>query len=292
MSSLSSIEPADRVKPAAVKMSCMEIWGGNGEHDSAISVPGIDAWVVSHPQPGHRKGGDIHYVSRCGAGHIIRFVVADVSGHGEEAAEVASVLRSLMRRYITTLDQAKFARALNREFARRSSDGTFATAILATYYTVKKHLVLVNAGHPAPLWYRADKREWRIVCPDMPECTHQLANLPLGVISPTHYQQFALPLAKDDIVLIYTDSLTEAKNAEGRQLGEAGLLDIARRLDTSCPLTFRDALLRAVAEYRGNTPPDDDMTLLLLQHNAADPPWPSVGETLRSIGKMMRLIRV
>jgi serine phosphatase RsbU (regulator of sigma subunit) len=270
----------------------MEIWGGNGAEDSAISVPGIDAWIRSEPEPGHRNGGDIHYVSRCGSGHIVRFAVADVSGHGEEASELAGTLRSLMRRYITTLNQAKFARALNREFTRRADEGMFATAILATYFTKQDHLVVVNAGHPAPLWYRADKREWQVLCPDMPDCSRKLANLPLGVISPTQYAQFAVPLAKGDIVLIYTDAFVEAKSPDGRPLGQAGLLDIVRRLDPSDPLAFREAILKAVDDYRGHTPPDDDMTLLLLQHNGADPPWPSFGETLRSVGKMMRLIKV
>lgn len=292
MSVIETIQRPEGPRPASVKLNCMEIWGGNGEHDSAITVPGVDAWVYSRPQPGNRRGGDIHYVSKCGAGHIIRFAVADVSGHGEQVAGAASLLRSLMRRYITTLNQAKFARELNREFARRSSDGMFATAILATYFTERDHLVLVNAGHPAPFWYRADRREWQVLCPDMPECSKHLSNLPLGIISPTQYEQFAIPLALNDIVMIYTDSLIEAKSPDGRQLGEQGLLDIIRKLDPADPLVFREALIHAVDAFRAHAPADDDMTLLLIRHNGADPPWPSFGETLRSVGKMMRLIKV
>lgn len=292
MSAIPEVQPAARARPAPIKLDCMEIWGGNGEHDSAISVPGVDAWVYSRPQPGSQSGGDIHYVSKCGAGHIIRFAVADVSGHGEKVAGVASLLRSLMRRYINTLNQAKFARALNREFARRSADGIFATAILATYFTVRDQLVLVNAGHPAPLWYQAERRTWQVLCPDMPECSKRVFNLPLGIISPTQYQQFAVPLGQDDLVLIFTDSLVEAKSPDGRLLTQEGLLDLVRRLDPGDPLVFRDALLRAVSAFRGDAPPEDDLTLLMIRHNGADPPWPGLGETLRNVGKMMRLIKV
>ncbi|HOA72989.1 MAG TPA: PP2C family protein-serine/threonine phosphatase [Phycisphaerae bacterium] len=280
------------VTPPEVKMQCMEIWGGNEARDTALSVPGIDAWVHSQPQPGHRSGGDIHYVSMCGTGRITRFVVADVSGHGEQASELARFLRSLMRRYINTLDQAKFVQRLNQEFSRAADDGMFATAVLATYFAPLDHLVVVNAGHPAPLWYRVETNKWQVLCPQLPECTHRLANLPLGVIAPTSYEQFAVRLAKGDVVLIYTDSFIEARSPDGQLLGEEGLLKIVSGLDPANPLAFREALLNALDEYRGHAPPEDDMTLLLLQHNGADPPWPSLGQTLRSIGKMMRLIKV
>lgn len=276
----------------SVKLHCMEIWGGNEAQDTALSVPGIDVWVHSQPQPGHRSGGDIHYVSMCGSGRITRFAVADVSGHGEQASGLARVLRSLMRRYINTLNLAKFVRALNQEFAQASNDGTFATAVMATYFAPKDHLIVVNAGHPAPLWYRAETRTWQRLCPDLPECAHRLANLPLGVIAPTQYEQFAVELAKGDVVLIYTDSFIEARSPEGRLLGEQGLLEIVSTLDPTDPIAFREALMRAVEAYRDHAPAEDDMTLLLLVHNGADPPWPGLGETLRSIGKMMRLIKV
>jgi phosphoserine phosphatase RsbU/P len=270
----------------------MEIWGGNEAQDTALSLPGIDVWVHSQPQPGNRSGGDIHYVSMCGSGRITRFAVADVSGHGEQASGLARVLRSLMRRYINTVDQARFVRALNQEFTRAADDGMFATAVLATYFAPDDHMIIVNAGHPAPLWYRAETKRWQALCPDLPECAHRLANLPLGVIHPTQYEQFAVKLAVGDVMLIYTDSFIEARSPEGRLLGEEGLLDLVSRLNPADAQVFREGLMRAVEAYRGGAPADDDMTLLLLHHNGADPPWPSISEVVRTIGKMMRLIKV
>ncbi len=89
----------------------MEVWGGNGAIHNAISVPGIDAWISSDPYEGNAYGGDIHSVSMCGAGRISRFAIADVAGHGAAVGELAHRLRSLMRKYINTLDQTRFARA-------------------------------------------------------------------------------------------------------------------------------------------------------------------------------------
>lgn len=269
----------------------MEIWGGNGAHDSGISVPGLDIWVYSQPHAGDRQGGDIHYISMCGSGRITRLAVADVAGHGDSVGQLATSLRSLMRQHINTVNQTKFARALNREFTHLSTGGTFATALLATYFAPNDHLILVNAGHPPPLWYRADRSEWRIMRSDMPERAERVANLPLGIIEPTRYEQFAVPLARGDMVLIYTDSLVEARPPDGEMLGEQGLLDLVASLNITDAQALRPALIDAVTRYRGNTPAEDDMTLVLIHHNAADPPWPGVGQTLKSIAKMMGLMK-
>ncbi|MBI4579567.1 MAG: serine/threonine-protein phosphatase, partial [Planctomycetes bacterium] len=203
----------------------------------------------------------------------------------------ATTLRTLMRRNINTLNQARFARSLNEAFTRLSAEGRFATAILASYFASKDHLIMVNAGHPAPLWYRARQRAWRLLRPDIPERADCLANLPLGIITPTCYHQFAVPLAVGDMVMIYTDSFTEAKSPSGDLLGEEGLLEMVGHLDPADPLGFREALLRALEQYRGHAPAEDDLTLLLLHHNGADPPWPGVGETLRNIGKLVGLVK-
>lgn len=283
--------PAEEHKNDAVELHCMEIWGGNGIHDTALSVPGIDAHVYSQPQPGHDAGGDIHYVSMCGSGRISRFAVADVSGHGRQAAGVAETLRELMRRNINTLNQAAFARALNEEFTRLSVDGTFATAVLATYFAPEDALILVNAGHPTPLWYSAAEKRWHLLCPELPECTEHVANLPLGVITPTHYQQFAVPLTKDDVIVIYTDSLIEARSPEGKLLGEQGLLEMIQPFDAADPMLLRQELLKKLEAYRGGAPAEDDLTLLVLRHNGANPPWPGIGETIRNIGKIIGLVK-
>ncbi len=59
----------------------------------------------------------------------------------------------------------------------------------------------------------------------MPLRATAVANLPLGVIAPTDYVQFAVKLSKGDLVLIYSDSLIESKNSEGISLSEKGLLE-------------------------------------------------------------------
>src|SRR3954463_4352159 len=141
-------------------MQCMEIWGGNRFVESGVELPGLDAWVYSRPHGGDEGGGDVHYVSSCAAGMIARVLVADVAGHGAKVSETADRLRRLMRRHVNDHDQVRLMRSLNREFATVSVAGGFATAVAFTYDSTRGRLIVSNAGHPPPLWYRARRGAW------------------------------------------------------------------------------------------------------------------------------------
>ncbi|MGD0463098.1 MAG: PP2C family protein-serine/threonine phosphatase [Tepidisphaeraceae bacterium] len=267
-------------------LQCLEIWGGSGPIHETVSVPGIDLWISSDPCCGDPNGGDIYFVSVCGCQQVSRFVVADVAGHGGAAGKLAKRLRQLMRKHIGTADQTRFAQALNREFSDLARNGRFATALLATYVPQTDHLVFCNAGHPPPIWYRAATQSWAVIRQDIAPQTNAAMNVPLGVIKLTDYVQFAIPLAKDDLVLIYSDSLIEARDPQGRMLGEEGFLDLLRGLHVGRLADFGRAALEAAASFRGGIPANDDMTLLVLHHNAANPKKLNIGQKLHVIAKI------
>jgi sigma-B regulation protein RsbU (phosphoserine phosphatase) len=295
MATMQTKPPAPPAEPT-VPMQCMEIWGGIEGANEYVTVPGIDAWVYAEPHAGSDRGGDIHYLSLCGGGNISRFMVADVAGHGHSVAEVAHQFRKLMRKHINTPNQAHFAQSLNESFGQDSASGQFATALMATYFAPNDHLIMVNAGHPRPLRYSAQAGQWGLLSDESACCVHKvsagLKDLPLGVLGETHYTQFAVPLGKGDLVIIYTDSLIEACNASGEQLGQEGLLDLARRHCTGEPHRLGRRLLDAVQAYRGGGPSDDDVTLIVLHHNASDPPAHSLGDWVKVMAKMAGLVKV
>ncbi|MEO1130126.1 MAG: PP2C family protein-serine/threonine phosphatase [Planctomycetota bacterium] len=271
-------------------MRCMEIWGGNRAIDSAISTVGVDAYIYSMPHAGDERGGDVHYVSMCMAGCVARFAVADVSGHGASVDAFARTLRGLMRKHINTPDQSRFVQALNDEFTQQSEAGIFATALLTSYFAPERQLIVSNAGHPRPLWYRAQSNSWAVLTESSDGLLQEhAADLPLGVIEPTDYHQFAVQLHPGDRVLIYTDALTEARSPDGSLLGEAGLFDIVRLLDPSEPTAFLQSVRDALHSHRGGAEPDDDETLMLLASTGAEPRKPSLGERLGAISRMMGL---
>ncbi len=257
-------------------LQCLEVWGGNRAVSEAVTMPGIDAWVYSRPYENSDGGGDIHYVSSCATGRITRLLVADVSGHGQKVSSVAVALRDLMRRYVNHLDQSKFVRGLNREFAKIDSGGRFATAIAATYWGPTGTLVLCNAGHPRPMWYSAKRKQWSVLLAqdNRPKAADDDApsNVPLGVDDAASYSQIGLKLGADDLVLFYTDSLIEARSPDAGMLGEAGLIRLLSGLNPTTPATLVPDLLREIDRYTGHAPADDDVTAMLLKPNETRAP--------------------
>jgi len=285
--------PAD-----AYRLRAMEIWGGNDGTCRRVTVPGLDAAILCRPHAGAREGGDLHFLSTCAAGQISRFTLADISGHGESVGAFALRLRSLIRKHINTPNPTRFTVALNREFASLSERGVFATAIITTYFAPTDHLIVCNAGHPRPFLYRARTGTWDVLDERSPGVRTAgevrevgVGNLPLGLIEGTAYPQFATRLDEGDVFVTYTDAFTEARDGSGRQLGEPALLGIVRGLDASRPELLRDAIVREVERFGGARAPDDDMTLLVLHHNADDPPPMPLSIRLKTLGKLVGIVR-
>src|SRR5579864_6987039 len=121
----------------AQQMQCMEVWGGSQLTSRGVEFGGLDAWVYSKPYGKAHAGGDIYYASSCATGRISRLLLADVAGHGQTVAATAADLRTLMRRFVNRLDQKEFVRLLNEQFTALSRDGSFATAVVTTFFAPK-----------------------------------------------------------------------------------------------------------------------------------------------------------
>ncbi len=272
------------------RLDCLEVWGGSSGIDSAVGVTGLDVWAYSQPAD-DVAGGDLYLVSMCACAEVSRFLVADVTGHDAQAAHVAMRLRKLMRKHINKPDQTRLACSLNRDFDGMTRHGKFATAILATFFPPSRHLIVCNAGHPRPLWYQAARDRWSVLDPRETDAAEDVGNLPLGISDDAPYEQFAVRLARDDLVLVYTDGVTEARTADGKMLGEAGVLDLVRQLDSSDAPRFMSSLRSSLAQAVSESLRADDVTLLLLKATADQPPRQSITQKLRVTAKMLGLLR-
>jgi serine phosphatase RsbU (regulator of sigma subunit) len=277
---------------AQTQMQCMEVWGGSQLTARGVEMGGLDAWVYSKPYEQAAEGGDVYYASSCATGRISRLLLADVSGHGNAVADTAVELRALMRRYVNFLDQTEFVRSMNRQFIAMSRQERFATAVVTTFFATTRRMSICNAGHPRPLLYRVRTGQWSIVeqnSDDRPEAS----NIPLGILDLTEYEQFDVELEAGDLVLCYTDALTESRQADGEFIGEAGLLKIARELRTNEPEQLIPSLLAAVgAKHAGNLD-GDDVTVLLLRPSGKRPRYSffeRLWAQLRLMGSVIRSI--
>jgi len=270
-------------------MSCLEVWGGNSAADQDFRVHGIDGWIYSRPYHGAASGGDVHYVSMCGRGRISRFVLADVAGHGSGPSDLAVSLRQLMRRHINTPDQTRLARTLNKTFLELSREGIFATAAMLTYFAPTNQLITCLAGHMRPLWYRADRARWELLSHENAADTPGPPGLPLGVIHPTEYRQFAVTLQPGDAVVVYTDAMIETGAPVPKTLGEEGLRVMANGLPRGGPNRIGRDLIERVDREFGLADADrsDDLTVLVLSHNGDMPPPPTLSQTLRAMVSML-----
>jgi len=270
-------------------MQCMEVWGGSQLTAAGVEFGGLDAWVYSKPYGEAHAGGDVYYASSCATGRISRLLLADVSGHGSAVASLAADLRTLMRRFVNRLDQTEFVRLLNQQFLELSEGGTFATAIVSTFFAPSRRLTVCNAGHPRPLMYHAAQQRWDFLghhsLGDLVKSTP--SNIPLGMLDVSEYEQFDVELEPGDCVVSYTDALIESRDADGKDLGEAGVLRIMRHLGDVKPHKLIDALLTEIANRDPKNLSDDDVTVLVVRVNGR-PPHHSLGA---KFGAAIRLIR-
>lgn len=248
-------------------LACLEVWGGNQLLSEEIHLPGLSGWLYSRPHAGSAAGGDVYYVSLCSRGELARVGVADVAGHGDDVSRLAARLRELMRKHVNAWDQSDFVRDLNESFRHEVTHGKFATAVLVGLHAPSGQLVLTNGGHPPPLWYHSQARQWELLNNTCATCTEPLLDLPLGIIPGTQYHQSLVQLEPGDLLILYSDGLPEAKDLSGRLLTEEGLLKLAGRLPTDSPAAAGRGLVAAVEAYREGDA-SDDQTVVTLQRLA------------------------
>jgi sigma-B regulation protein RsbU (phosphoserine phosphatase) len=250
------------------ELKCMEIWSGHRSVESNAVSRGLEAWISSEPFHGDSNGGDVHYFSLCAGGIVTRLVLADVSGHGSEVTETSIALRRLLRRFMNSKSQDRLVAAINREFTALEQYKRFATAVVLTYLSHKRRLLITNAGHPHPLLYRKATEKWCFLSSrsslDDAEVEEYPSNLPLGIEESTPYNNFALPISEGDRLILYTDAFTEAIDKNEVLLGEVGLLKLVELIspELSCD-DFGRALRSAVRDYCSGAPEDDETLIVL-----------------------------
>ena len=248
---------------------CNEVRGGNRKFIGTRKLPGIVAWVASIPFNVGDGGGDLHFMSVCSHDLISRIALADVSGHGREVDATTVTLLELMRKNIDVWGQSDFMRGLNDTF-NQDGGGQYATAIVLGFHRVTGHLAFSNAGHLPPLWYHAAERTWGWLKEGDP-APSKAFGLPVGLIPGTRYSQTVVTLRPSDILVLYTDGITDAESGAGKDLGREQLLEWAREGSVVSPQALGEQLLKRLNEFRGNRHSDDE-TLLVLQRERESAP--------------------
>lgn len=259
---------------ATTHLQCLQVWGGTEAADQTLAMTGLDGYLYAKPHQNAKRGGDVYYLSSCASGRITRVMLADVAGHGSKVSETAQDLRSLMQQYVNFTSQKRFMQALNQKFAEVTEDGRFATTVAMSFFAPARKLSLSNAGHPAPMWYRAAERRWEVLGIDPEDLANDVsADLPFGIYDDAGYQQTDITFMPGDMLLMYTDALIESRAADGKQVGIRGLANRLNSLGTREPDAVIPALLEKLQAEDANDLTDDDVTALLIASNGTKFEW-------------------
>lgn len=253
-------------------MNCMEVWGGHAARNNRLRRPGLDVWIWSDPRSStDAGGGDLHLLSSCASGRITRMLLADVCGFGSLFSKIASELRDLMKRNVNTIQQTRAVRDMSCRLEDASQKGGFASTLMTTYFAPTHSLTLCNAGHPPPLLYRAAEADWSIL--KGTSSSASVDDRALGVLRCDEYQEFKTKLEIGDLVVSYSNSLTECRGSDGATIGVDGLLSRVRDLDPAQPANMGSSIANRIRDEHSENLSKDDATILVCQATETPVDW-------------------
>ena len=182
-------------------------------------------------------------------------VIADVSDKGMPAALFMALSRSIVRASVAhALSPAQAITQANRLVCADSSDGMFVTLLYALLDPLSGQLTYVNAGHNPPIVYRADQDCW---------FEFERTGIALGLYDPYRYEQRTLQFNAGDFVVLYTDGVTEAVDAQGQRFEEDRLRQVLLDRRHASAAQIVEALRQAIAGFTDVSAPFDDITVVV-----------------------------
>jgi sigma-B regulation protein RsbU (phosphoserine phosphatase) len=229
---------------------------------STPRIVGLELYAAC--RPARVVSGDYYDFLQFGEERI-GLVLGDIAGKGISAALLMAAIQSSLRAQFSNgfsaarvgeavpISTAETVRRLNRQLYESTSVEKFATFFYAVYDGATRRLTYTNAGHLPPVLFRRDSIQ-RL----------GTGGTVVGLFSPTDYEQAVVQLEPGDVLLAFTDGMTEPENIYGEEYGEERLLDVARRaLDSSLEM-LADEIYRSVDDWTGSPEElHDDMTVVV-----------------------------
>jgi len=219
--------------------------------------------------PAQRVGGDLYDFfplsdSRLGV------VVADVSGKGIPASLLMAICRTNLRQIAARhASPSRVLAELNRALASDIQAGLYVTMVYAIINVVSNQVTVARAGHELPLFIRRDPAHGMARADFVGSEGMALGLVPDEIFTPA-IEDHTEPFGAGDVLVLYTDGLTEAPNEEGKEFSGARLADMVRTAHHSAPQEINNAILESVQEFAGEIPQRDDFTLVTVKRAVAE----------------------
>jgi phosphoserine phosphatase RsbU/P len=217
-------------------------------------IQGLD--FAGHCRPALGVGGDYYDFLALPKGNL-GVAIGDVSGKGIAAALMMASLQASLRSEATRApeDLAAAVGTINRLVYEASSSNRYATFFYGQYDPAQGRFDYVNAGHNPPMLLHRDDGITRL----------EPGGTVVGLLEGALYEQGSVLLRPGDVLVAFTDGISEAMNVEDEEWGEDRLLDTIRGCKGTSAQNLLDCLFDAATSFAGAAPQHDDMTLVVLR---------------------------
>jgi len=187
--------------------------------------------------------------------------IADVSGKGVPASLIMAICRSVLRsQAMGNPSPADVLKKVNRQLYPDIKEDMFISMAYLVLDHTRGTVTLARAGHDAPLLYQAkNKTVTSLKTPGM------VVGIDSGDVFDRLTTDVAVPLERDDCILLYTDGITEALDSEGNELGLERAIGVVESSATSGAQATITQLIDDVRNFVGATPQNDDITLIAIR---------------------------
>jgi phosphoserine phosphatase RsbU/P len=222
----------------------------------APDVPGVD--IAFATRPAKTIGGDYFDVFRRATDGPLLLAVADVSGKSVPAAMLMATFQGGLRALGDASGSlSELAGSLNRQVCANSQNGRFTTAFLAELDPATGDLSYLCAGHNPPILRRDDGTFERL----------KSDNIPLGIELQEVYKTQITRLEPHDLLVIYTDGVTEARNEDQEEFGDARLVALLQIAGEERSALTLANIMNKLDEFVGAALQHDDITCLVVRRS-------------------------
>jgi sigma-B regulation protein RsbU (phosphoserine phosphatase) len=225
---------------------------------TALSLPSLHLSGICHPA--QQVSGDYYDFLRL-EDSSMAMAIGDVAGKGISAALLMATIQSAMRSQLTGVGQistAQVVSSLNRQLYASTAPEKYVTFYFGIYDDATGMLTYTNGGHPPP-----------ILISDGTVRKLEVTGTVVGAFPAVQYEERKIALATGDLLVAYTDGITEPENAYGEMFGEDRLIDVLVKHQNAGAGEIVSRSLEAALQWTGSPELQDDMTMLIARRVGA-----------------------
>jgi len=222
------------------------------------AIPCYDILGVSFPC--YEVGGDYYdFIEKPDGRYVI--ALGDVSGKGTGAALLMSSIHAAVRAHTRTrLSASEIVSEINQYIFDNTPANRYVTLFYSELDPRSHQLTYINGGHNPPLLVRASGEVTRL----------DIGGFPVGITTFGDYREGWVEIEPGDVMVVYSDGMTESLDEEGEEFGEARLIEIVQKHRGRTAAGLRDRIDEALTRFVGKASAVDDLTIVILKRKTGE----------------------